>query len=94
MKIQGRDFGARTTHYRVDYDLDTMVAEIARHVPRMRSAAASEAEFLHWFQGEMDSVRRNARTPEHWASLRTLLEGSLSEPGRVALRTPTQWRDA
>lgn len=39
-----------------------MAEEIVKHVPRMLKAYPTEAEFWHWFGGEVDSIRRHART--------------------------------
>ncbi|RYE75554.1 MAG: hypothetical protein EOO80_14900 [Oxalobacteraceae bacterium] len=80
MRIVGRNYGERISAARASRDLDRMVEEIARHVPRMRRAYATDAEFWHWLTGELDSVRRNAATVED----RTRYTGKLRDALRRA----------
>ena len=55
-------------------NLSSMVVEIANHVPRMRAACRADVEFWDWFAGEVDSVRRNAGSPEEAENLIDLLK--------------------
>ena len=59
-------------------NLDSMVREIASHVPRMRAACRADVEFWDWFAGEVDSVRRNAGSPEEAEKLVDLLKRAAS----------------
>ncbi|MET0583059.1 MAG: hypothetical protein ABWZ08_13965 [Pseudoxanthomonas sp.] len=79
MNIAGRDFHDRRSHERAALDLEAMVEEIARHVPRMRAAYDTEEGFWHWFKGEVDSVRRNSRSVEEGERLTAKLRQALDD---------------
>lgn len=81
MRIVGRDYGERISAARASRDLDHMVEEIARHVPRMRRAYATDAEFWHWLTGELDSIRRNAANAEDRSRYTRRLRDALKRAG-------------
>lgn len=45
-------------------NLEAMINELERHVPRMFRDYADEAGFWMWFSGEADSMRRVAGSTE------------------------------
>src|SRR5690606_10387828 len=87
MRIAGENFVERATEIRRTADLSQMAQEIAGHIPRMFRACQTEREFEQWFEGEVESVRRNAADPMEAAKLvqqlRDALESSRS-PAPVA----------
>src|SRR5687768_15465863 len=64
MRIAGRNYVERKAQVRQLADLTRMAREIASHIPRMSASCSASAEFDFWFSGELESVRRNASSPE------------------------------
>ncbi|RYZ73772.1 MAG: hypothetical protein EOP91_04295 [Lysobacteraceae bacterium] len=81
MEIAGRSFTERASDRRADADLEAMALEIVRHVPRMIKAYPTEVEFWHWFSGEIESIRRNARTFDERERLTARLIQALMDNG-------------
>jgi hypothetical protein len=77
MRISGTDYSERRHLERDARDLQAMTAEIVGHVPRMRAACATDQDFWFWFTGELDSVRRCARSPEERERLTHFLRSAL-----------------
>lgn len=63
MRIAGRNYQERLATMRSVADSAQMAREIASHIPRMYSACRTAGEFELWFEGEVDSIRRNAESP-------------------------------
>jgi hypothetical protein len=78
MRIGGADFSERKGLDRGVWDLQTMTDEIAGHVPRMRTACATDQDFWLWFTGELASVERCARSVEERERLTQILRLALS----------------
>ena len=81
MRALGREYSGGSGGVRRGYDLDSMVEEISRHVPRMLAAYPTEGEFWNWFSGEVESVRRNARSHEERDRLTEQLMQALTRAG-------------
>ena len=78
MRIAGADFSERKALERDARDLAIMTVEIAGHVPRMRAACATDQDFWLWFTGELESVRRCARSAAERECLTQILRRALT----------------
>lgn len=82
MRNLGQNYSERVDAGRSRLALEQMAEEIARHIPRMR-ALTSDADFWYWLKGEIDSVRRNARTTEEKERLTDKLRQAAGAPAAV-----------
>lgn len=62
-------------------EMAAMANEIADHIPRMWLRSSSEADFWHWYCGEVQSVMRNAADIEEKGRLHARLLAALSRAG-------------
>lgn len=62
-------------------NLEAMINELERHVPRMLKEYHDDSGFWLWFSGEADSMRRNAANGEDRLYVRDRVNSMLQSAG-------------
>jgi hypothetical protein len=81
MMLFGHDFNDRQGAKADGIWRDSMLAEIAWHLPRMLGAYTDRQDFWHWFCGEVESLLAHADSDESRLYFKDRLNAILEDAG-------------